>query len=182
MLISAWTGVKFGWDVIFIREEILKSKSHQVGNSIYLHSLHSFWKYLFFFFLLFILYWDIADEQCRDSSRWTVKRLSHTYTFCVRDFDPMTPSVGNKISVPFHCSELCLCFPVWLNTLAQHRPAELSAPSWKYLDRLLLFSYKPECYLLIKIYALNNTIEQQNSPGAKAKKNLPLVQYHFKDL
>ena len=28
----------------------------------------------------------------------------------------------------------------------------------------------------------NNTIEQQNSTGAKSKKMLPLAQYHFKDL
>ena len=28
----------------------------------------------------FILYWGIADKQCCESSRWTAKGLSHTYT------------------------------------------------------------------------------------------------------
>ena len=42
---------------------------------------HSFY-FVFFFFLIlfFFLYWYIANEQCCDSYRWTVKGLSHTYT------------------------------------------------------------------------------------------------------
>ena len=79
---------------------------------IYLLSQQTFYLYIYIYFKLFILYWDIADEQCHDSFRGTVKRLSHAYTFCTWDVDPMTPLVGNEISAPSHCSELGLALPV----------------------------------------------------------------------
>ena len=33
-----------------------------------------------FVFLLFVLYWTIANEQCCDGFRWPTNGLSHTYT------------------------------------------------------------------------------------------------------
>ena len=46
---------------------------------IHLHMFIVF-QIILFYCKLCILYRGIADQQCRDSFRWTVKRLGHTYT------------------------------------------------------------------------------------------------------
>ena len=50
-----------------------------------------------------ILYWSIANEQCHDSFRWTVKGLSHTYT-CIHS--PQTP-LPSRLTHNTEQSSLC---------------------------------------------------------------------------
>lgn len=57
-------------------------------------------------------------------------------------------------------------------TTSTHYENTLTCCSW-------LFLFEPEFYLLIKIYTLNNTTQKAESIGAKVKRSLRLVQYHF---
>ena len=75
-------------------------------------------------FKLCILYWGIADEQCCDSFRWTVKGLSHTCTCICSSPNPSPTQAGTEAWVQLHVlhnrfllvihfeySNVCVSFP-----------------------------------------------------------------------
>ena len=66
------------------------------------------------FFILFILYWSIADLKCCDSFRWTTRGPSHTFTLSIL---PQTPLPSR---LPHNVDQSSLCYtvrPCWLSIL-----------------------------------------------------------------
>ena len=71
--------------------------------------------FLFLFILkLFILYWNIADEQCWNSLRWTAKGLRHTYT-CTHS--PPAPLPSRQPRDTEQSSLCCPAGPRWFSML-----------------------------------------------------------------
>ena len=63
---------------------------------------------------LYILYWSVANQQCRDTFRWTAQGLSLTYT-CIRSPPTLLPS-----RLPDNIEQNSLCSttgPCWLSLL-----------------------------------------------------------------
>ena len=90
---------QFGWSFVTRGQNQRKSETKQKLNSIaYITTV--FFSFLImvrlvpFFSKLFILYWGIANWQCCDSFRWTVKGLSHRYTQTL-DFKPSLSKYQN---------------------------------------------------------------------------------------
>ena len=81
------------------------------------------------------MYWGIADEQCGDSFRWTMKGLSQTYT-C--PFSPKLPWEGSLKDI-FYKRYMCLTLSVpnldldiqaWATGLRTLASEQLDAAIW----------------------------------------------------
>ena len=79
----------------------------------------------YFFFKLCIFYWVIANEQCCDSFKWTVKWLSHTYT-CIHSLPNSPPTQA----ATWHWAEFPVLSSRSLLVLhVEHRSVSMSIPN-----------------------------------------------------